>query len=111
MGRGPLDDEALMRALKALADPTRFQMMQELAAAGELSCGEIAERFEVSQPTVSHHLKVLLDAGLLVSRRDGKHNYTSVDTVLVARLARMLPARLGGLSRTRTATRTRTRTG
>jgi ArsR family transcriptional regulator len=88
-------DGDLIRALKALADPTRFRIVQEIAAAGELSCGEVAERFDVSQPTVSHHLKVLLDARLLVQRTEGKHHYTSVDHALVAKLAAALPGRLG----------------
>ena len=52
-----------MRALKALGDPTRFRMMQEIAAAGELSCGEVADLFDVSQPTISHHLAILIAAG------------------------------------------------
>jgi ArsR family transcriptional regulator len=88
-------DGDLIRALKALADPTRFRMVQEIAAAGELSCGELAERFDVSQPTVSHHLKVLLDARLLVQRTEGKHHYTSVDHALVGKLLAVLPIRLG----------------
>ena len=99
MGRGELErdisDRELIRALKALADPTRFRMIQEIAEAGELSCGEVASRFDVSQPTISHHLKVLMDAGLLVQRTEGKHHYTSVDCDLLASLVAVLPARLG----------------
>ncbi|MES1157565.1 MAG: metalloregulator ArsR/SmtB family transcription factor [Haliangium ochraceum] len=98
MGAGDaraLDDRGLIRALKALADPTRFRMVQEIAAAGELSCGQVAELFDVSQPTVSHHLNVLIEAGVLSVRIDGKHRYTSVNHPLVASLARLLAARLG----------------
>jgi DNA-binding transcriptional ArsR family regulator len=98
MGEARLDeisDRTLVRALKALADPTRFRMVQEIAAAGELSCGAVAERFDVSQPTISHHLKVLMDAGLLVQRTEGKHRFTSVDRALVANLVALLPKRLG----------------
>jgi len=89
-----LSDSDLVRALKALADPTRFRMVQEIAAAGELSCGQLTERFDVSQPTISHHLKLLADAGLLLQRTEGKHHYTSVDKKLVARIAALIPARL-----------------
>lgn len=97
MGRRPdeLSDVRLIRALKALADPTRFRMVQEIASAGELSCGAVAERFDVSQPTVSHHLKVLVDAGLLVQRTAGKHHFTSVDGALVREIVALLPRRLG----------------
>jgi ArsR family transcriptional regulator, arsenate/arsenite/antimonite-responsive transcriptional repressor len=99
MGRaqleGDVSDRELIRALKAIADPTRFRMIQEIAEAGELSCGEVASRFDVSQPTISHHLKVLMDAGLLVQRAKGKHHYTSVDRDLLANLIAVLPGRLG----------------
>ena len=90
----PVDDRALVRALKALGDPTRFRMMQEIAAAGELSCGEVAERFDVSQPTISHHLAILIEAGVLVARQAGKHRFTSVNGPLLRRLGTLLPARL-----------------
>jgi ArsR family transcriptional regulator, arsenate/arsenite/antimonite-responsive transcriptional repressor len=89
-----LSDRELIRALKALADPTRFRMIQEIAQAGELSCGAVAERFDVSQPTISHHLKILLEAGLLVQRTEGKHHYTSVDRTLLGSLVAVLPKRL-----------------
>jgi DNA-binding transcriptional ArsR family regulator len=89
-----VSDGEIVRALKALADPTRFRMVQEIAAAGELSCGAVAERFDVSQPTISHHLKILLDAGLLVQRAEGKHHYTSVDRPLLSSLVALLPERL-----------------
>jgi ArsR family transcriptional regulator len=90
-----LSDSRLIRALKALADPTRFRMVQEIAAAGELSCGAVAERFDISQPTISHHLKILMEAGLLVQRTEGKHHFTSVDRALVATMVATLPTRLG----------------
>jgi ArsR family transcriptional regulator len=90
-----ISDRYLIRALKALADPTRFRMVREVAAAGELSCGAVAERFDVSQPTISHHLKVLMSAGLLVQRTEGKHHFTSVDRALVAKIVALLPERLG----------------
>jgi DNA-binding transcriptional ArsR family regulator len=91
-----IGDREIIRALKALADPTRFRMVQEIAEAGELSCGAVAERFDVSQPTISHHLKILMDAGLLVQRAEGKHHFTSVDRALLSNLVAVLPKRLGG---------------
>jgi DNA-binding transcriptional ArsR family regulator len=94
LAEAPVDDRALVRALKALADPTRFRMVQEIAAAGELSCGQIAEHFDVSQPTISHHLKILSDADILLRRSEGKHHFTSVNEVLLKQLVTLLPARL-----------------
>jgi ArsR family transcriptional regulator len=89
-----MDDAELVRALKALADPSRFRIVQEIAAAGELSCGGVAELFDLSQPTISHHMKILADAGILVTRAEGKHHYTSVNHALLERLGELLPARL-----------------
>ena len=60
-----------VRVLRALADERRFRMVQTIAAAGELSCGELGAHFDLAQPTVSHHLKVLRDAGLVESSRRG----------------------------------------
>jgi ArsR family transcriptional regulator len=95
MGRKePFDDAKIVRVLKALADPTRFRMVQEIAAAGELSCGEVQEHFDVSQPTISHHMKILSDAGVLIQRVVGKHHYTSVDAALVQRVLDAIPPHL-----------------
>ena len=82
-----LDDRALVRALRALGDTTRFRMVQEIAADGELCCGQVAERFDVTQPTISHHLKVLCAAGVLSVRSQGKHRYISVNQPLLSNLA------------------------
>lgn len=89
-----LDERELLRALRALGDPTRFRMVQVIAAAGELCCGEVKDCFDCSQPTVSHHLKVLSQAGLLSVRCAGKRRYTTVNRPLVSALAAELPARL-----------------
>jgi len=89
-----MDDERLIKMLKALADGNRFRMVREIAAAGELSCGQLGERFALSQPTMSHHLKILTDAGLLLARREGQHAHLSVDRALLAELTALLPKRL-----------------
>jgi DNA-binding transcriptional ArsR family regulator len=98
-----MNDRDMVRALRALADPTRFRMVQEIAAAGELSCGQVAELFDVSQPTISHHLKVLGDAGILVRRQEGKQHFTSVDKALLTQLVETLPAHLLPRSKRKTA--------
>ena len=55
----------------ALADPTRRQIIESLAA-GETSFGELADKFEMSRPAVSQHLKVLRDAGIVTARADAQ---------------------------------------
>lgn len=89
-----MDDRSLLRVFKALADAKRFRMLREVAAAGELSCGKLADKFKLSQPTVSHHLKLLAEAGLLRMRRQAQHHFLSVDRKLVKEALSSLPARL-----------------
>jgi ArsR family transcriptional regulator len=62
---------ALIGAFKALGDPSRFEIFRLIAAQTEPLCVcDIVDRFDLTQPTISHHLKVLRDAGLIdVSRR------------------------------------------
>jgi ArsR family transcriptional regulator len=103
MGEARLSDADVVRVLKALADPTRFRMVQEIAHGGELSCNQVAERFNLSQPTISHHMKILFEAGLLTQRTEGKHHYTSVDRKLLDSIADLLPRRLTAVPAKRTA--------
>lgn len=70
-----MDDRQFTRIAKALADPRRFEIFEVIAGVEEMSCGAIAERFPVGQSTVSHHLKILADAGLVDVRREGQHGY------------------------------------
>lgn len=69
--------EALARSVKALADPTRLRMLSLIAAAdGQEACVcDITDAFDLGQPTVSHHLKVLLDAGFVSRSRRGTWAY------------------------------------
>jgi len=63
--------EALNRAFSALADPTRRAIIARLAA-GEATVSQLMEPFELSQPTISKHLKVLKEAGLIEQGRDAQ---------------------------------------
>ena len=70
----PLDSgeaEALAARFKALADPTRVAIVNRLAAADEVCVCDFVAALDLAQPTVSHHLKVLRDAGLVESSRRG----------------------------------------
>jgi ArsR family transcriptional regulator, arsenate/arsenite/antimonite-responsive transcriptional repressor len=91
-----MDDGKLVRVLKALADPKRFRMVQEIAAAGELSCGRLGDKFDLSQPTVSHHIKILSEAGVLAMRREAQHGFVSVNQKLLDEVLGLLPRRLRG---------------
>lgn len=60
-----------MDGFTALADPTRRTIV-EMLAEGELDAGSIADRFDVSRPAVSRHLRVLRDAGIVMARTDAQ---------------------------------------
>ena len=80
--------------LKALADPVRLQLFSAIAshAGGEACVCDISVGVEVSQPTVSHHLKVLRDAGLLTSERRASWVYYAVVPDALASLTVLLGA-------------------
>jgi len=67
-----------VKALEALADPTRRTIV-ELLAGGERSAGEIAAQFETSRPGVSRHLRVLREQGLVRAREEGRLRLYSLD--------------------------------
>jgi DNA-binding transcriptional ArsR family regulator len=68
--------------IRALADPTRREILRMLRER-DLAAGEIAARFDMTAPTVSHHLSVLKDAGLVQAERDGRSVVYSIDTTVV----------------------------
>lgn len=74
------DAERLARVLKALADPARLQLVSLLLAApgGEVCVADLVGALQLSQPTVSHHLRVLHDAGLLRREPRGSWVWYSV---------------------------------
>lgn len=67
---------------KAIADPTRQQIMKELCC-NWLRVGDLAERLQLTQPTISHHCAILADAGLLNKRREGRNVYCSLNQEMV----------------------------
>jgi ArsR family transcriptional regulator len=87
----PIREAGLIKVLKALADRNRIQMTRAIAAAGELSCGQVKALFHLSQPTISHHLKILADAGVITVREAGQHRFISVNLDLIHEIADVLP--------------------
>ncbi|MDH4045769.1 MAG: autorepressor SdpR family transcription factor [Gemmatimonadota bacterium] len=76
-------------AFKALADPTRREIL-ELLAQKDLMAGEIAERFPIAFASVSHHLGVLKDAGLVASEREGQFIRYRLNTTVYQDVVRYL---------------------
>jgi DNA-binding transcriptional ArsR family regulator len=91
-----------VEVFEAIAQPTRRAILRRLAE-GELSVGEVASRFDVTQPAISQHLKVLREAGLVAERRDAQRRLYSVRPEGLADLddflAELMPARLQRLKR------------
>ncbi len=95
IGAAPLDrDDAdeLARLLKAVADPARLQLLSIIRAspAGEACVCDLTPPLGLSQPTVSHHLKVLTDAGILTRERRGPWAWFALVPERLDRVARIL---------------------
>jgi DNA-binding transcriptional ArsR family regulator len=69
---------SLNNTFSALSDPTRRAILARLAL-GEATAGELAEPFNISQPAISRHLRVLAEASLIVRERRGKHRLCRLD--------------------------------
>lgn len=93
----PVADERLAAQLKAVAHPARLQILELLANRGECICGEIVEVLPLSQATVSQHLKILKEAGLLVGTIDGQRSCYCLDGEVLATFRQTLNERLAGL--------------
>lgn len=79
------DHDRLVTTFKALGDPTRLEIFRLIAAQDAPICVcDVTEQFDVSQPTISHHLKVLRDAGLVTASRRGVWAYYAADAAGVA---------------------------
>ncbi|WP_243231580.1 metalloregulator ArsR/SmtB family transcription factor [Microbacterium sp. CIAB417] len=73
----PAEAESVARTFKALGDPTRVRLLSLIAASrdGEACICDLTEPVGLSQPTVSHHMKVLVDAGLATREQRGRWAY------------------------------------
>ena len=67
-----------LKIVKALGEETRIRIFETLRG-GELCACKLLERFEISQPTLSHHMKILCDSGLVTAKKDWKRTYYSID--------------------------------
>jgi DNA-binding transcriptional ArsR family regulator len=72
------DELSLVSVLHALSDPTRLEVVRMLAPNAERSCGDFHGLGGITVPTLSHHLRVLREAGVINTRIDGKHRYVSL---------------------------------
>lgn len=80
--------------LRALGDPTRREILRALRA-GDLTAGEISSRFPMTAASVSHHLSVLREAGLVRSERNGRNLVYSLETTVFQEFLQQMMTMLG----------------
>jgi ArsR family transcriptional regulator len=92
-----MDAEQFNRVSRALADPRRMEILERIARSSEVACAVLASESDVSQPTVSHHLKELFTAGLIKPRREAKFCFYRLDrkvwTEYLSEMRRRVPSR------------------
>ena len=86
------EENNIAKIAKALSDKTRIRILKEIAAKGSISCGDAEKVVDLSQPTVSHHIKILADAGLLNTTKNGRHVIVSVNKKALELFSKMISA-------------------
>ncbi len=71
-----MDQKELARISKALSDPTRLRIFESISSSKEMFCGQLVEKCGLTPGTISHHLKILAEANLIETRREGQFIYT-----------------------------------
>jgi ArsR family transcriptional regulator len=85
-----MDRAQVEKISKALADKTRLRIFEAISASDHMNCGEIVSMRGITPATVSHHLKVLQDAGLIGCRREGQFVYSESRPERITEYARAL---------------------
>ena len=94
---GKLSPGQFERIAKALADPRRFEVLETIAAAkDECAYARICDRIPVTKATISHHLKELVQAGLVDTQRDGQYVHTRIRPGVIEAYTAELARRVGG---------------
>ena len=91
-----MDHSEIEKISKALADETRLKIFETISATKHMNCGEIVSMGGVTPATVSHHLKILSDAGLIACRRKGQFVYSEAVPETIAAYAQALAKMAGG---------------
>lgn len=84
--------DRIERISSALADKTRLLIFEAISNCDEMNCGQIVSLRGVTPATVSHHLRILSDAGLIETRRQGQFVYSRVNRKTLAQYTRSLTA-------------------
>ena len=98
---GAMDRSEVEKISKALADQTRLRIFEAISSSNHMTCGEIVSMRGVTPATVSHHLKILSEAGLIACRREGQFVYSESVPEAIAAYTRALATIVGGKKTTR----------
>ena len=74
-----MDINKRVEVLKALADVTRLVIIQKLSQYESLNCSELSETFDLTQPTLSHHFKRLIEVDVILAKKEGTHMIYSLN--------------------------------
>lgn len=85
-----MDRQKIERISRALADETRLRIFEAISSCEHMTCGQIVSLRGVTPATVSHHLRILEDAGLIDCRREGQFVYSTANPKAVEEYARQL---------------------
>ncbi|WP_307198172.1 ArsR/SmtB family transcription factor [Neobacillus niacini] len=83
-----MNDEMAVKVYKAIGEPTRLQLVKKLASEPQMACMEITDQLDIhSNSTLTYHLKILIDCGLLVVRKEGTYRYYSLQRDVLEKYA------------------------
>jgi ArsR family transcriptional regulator, arsenate/arsenite/antimonite-responsive transcriptional repressor len=85
-----MDRAQIGKISKALADATRLKIFEAISASEDMNCGEIVSMRGITPATVSHHLKILNEAGLIACHREGQFVYSKAVSETIAAYTRAL---------------------
>jgi len=83
-----IDQGFIEKAIISVADPIRIRILQEILEKGHVRCCDMVEITGLSQPTCSHHIKLLTESNLIKSRKEGRFNYLTINKTNFTKLAR-----------------------
>ena len=86
-----MTNEEIARVFKAFCDESRIKILRLLVGGEKCAC-VLLEELDISQPTLSHHMKILTESGIVVSRREGKWIHYSIDNVEGLKVVELLRA-------------------
>lgn len=83
-----------IKVTKAISDSTRFEILRKIGETEEIYCTKLTDMLPVTQPAISHHLKILGEADLIKGRKEGQHLYLSINRPVLEEYTKYLKTTL-----------------